>query len=51
MVLGITCRALEVSLEDKFALRGSTLRSAVEEDKKRGKHPFIISELGSRLAF
>jgi len=42
LVLGITCRALEVQSEDKFALRGSTLKNALEEDQKRGKHPFII---------
>ncbi|TCD60569.1 hypothetical protein EIP91_009853 [Steccherinum ochraceum] len=42
IVLGLTCRALEVLLDDQFALRGSTLQDALEEDKKRGKHPFII---------
>ncbi|KAH8086014.1 pyridoxal phosphate-dependent transferase [Cristinia sonorae] len=42
LVLGLTCRALEVKIEDQFALREAVLRSAIEEDKKRGKHPFII---------
>ncbi|THH26478.1 hypothetical protein EUX98_g7714 [Antrodiella citrinella] len=41
-VLGLTCRALEVRAEDNFALRGFTLRDALQQDHKRGKHPFII---------
>ena len=45
LVLGLPCRALEVTSEDQFALRGKTLRSAIEEDRARGKHPFIISTL------
>ncbi|KAK7689917.1 hypothetical protein QCA50_006556 [Cerrena zonata] len=42
LVLGVQCRALEVEAEDQFALRGSVLRQALEEDKERGKHPFMI---------
>ena len=44
LILGVRCRALEVTVEDNFALRGSTLLTALEEDSKRGKHPFIIGE-------
>ncbi|KAF7789995.1 hypothetical protein EIP86_000943 [Pleurotus ostreatoroseus] len=42
LVLGLQCRSLEVSPEDKFALRGTTLRKALEEDKANGKHPFVL---------
>ncbi|CAL1713657.1 unnamed protein product [Somion occarium] len=42
LVLGMECRALEVKVEDQFALRGSILKRALEEDKKHGKHPFMI---------
>jgi hypothetical protein len=43
LVLGLECRALEVTPEDRFSLRGETLRKALEEDRTRGKHPFILS--------
>jgi len=42
LILGLTYRILDVSLEDDLALRGSTLRAALEEDKATGKHPFIL---------
>lgn len=42
LVLGLNVRALEVRAEDQFALRGETLRQALEEDKKLGKRPFIL---------
>ncbi|KAF8828784.1 hypothetical protein HHX47_DHR3000279 [Lentinula edodes] len=42
VILGLTVRALEVTREDNFSLRGYTLRSALEEDKKKGLHPFIL---------
>lgn len=45
LVLGVPCRALEVAPEDNFALRGLTLRTALEEDSKRGKHPFVLGEI------
>lgn len=44
LVLGLECRALEVTAEDKFALRGNTLKNAIEEDEARGKHPFVLSQ-------
>lgn len=43
LVLGLECRALDVTAEDHFALRGSVLRKALKEDSRRGKHPFILS--------
>jgi aromatic-L-amino-acid decarboxylase len=47
-ILGLQVRSLEVSQEDKYALRGDTLRTALEEDKKKGRKPFIlIATLGT----
>lgn len=43
LVLGFQHRALEAKFEDNYALRGETLRKAMEEDRKDGKHPFIMS--------
>lgn len=37
-------RAIEVEDNDKYALRGSALRRALEEDVNKGKHPFVLSE-------
>ncbi|KAE9408645.1 hypothetical protein BT96DRAFT_913791 [Gymnopus androsaceus JB14] len=42
VILGLTVRALQVTREDNFSLRGETLRAALEEDKKMGLHPFIL---------
>ncbi|GJE86309.1 aromatic-L-amino-acid decarboxylase [Phanerochaete sordida] len=42
LVLGLACRALEVSADDRFALRGAALRAALDADKARGKHPFVL---------
>ncbi|KAG6333820.1 hypothetical protein ID866_5268 [Astraeus odoratus] len=42
LVLGLNVRALEVTFEDNFALRGDTLRCAIEEDRAAGLHPFIL---------
>lgn len=44
MVLGIPVRDLQVTAQDRFALRGSTLRSALEEDTANGRSPFILSK-------
>jgi len=44
MILGLSVIALEVKREDDFSLRGATLRAALEEDKKKGLKPFILSE-------
>lgn len=44
LVFGIECRALDVKAEDAYALRGATLKNALEEDQKRGKQPFILSK-------
>ncbi|KAH9913765.1 pyridoxal phosphate-dependent transferase [Fomitopsis serialis] len=36
LVLGLQCRVLDVKPEDEYALRGETLRAALEEDVARG---------------
>lgn len=45
LVLGLECRILDVRAEDEYALRGETLKAALEEDIGEGKHPFILSAL------
>ncbi|PCH37501.1 PLP-dependent transferase [Wolfiporia cocos MD-104 SS10] len=42
LVLGLECRILDVRAEDEYALRGETLRAALQEDTAKGKHPFIL---------
>ncbi|KDQ27987.1 hypothetical protein PLEOSDRAFT_1097003, partial [Pleurotus ostreatus PC15] len=42
LILGLSVRALEVTWEDKFSLRGETLRKALEGDEREGKKPFIL---------
>ncbi|KII85888.1 hypothetical protein PLICRDRAFT_44310 [Plicaturopsis crispa FD-325 SS-3] len=42
LVLGLKSRALAVHEEDQYALRGETLRRALEEDSKAGLKPFIL---------
>ncbi|KAI0696521.1 pyridoxal phosphate-dependent transferase [Cytidiella melzeri] len=42
LVLGLECRALDVTAEDNYALRGETLRKAIEADTAHGKHPFVL---------
>jgi len=44
LVLGLSVRSLEVTAEDRYSLRGETLAKALEEDKAKGKKPFILSE-------
>ena len=46
LILGLDVRALEVRAEDEYALRGSTLKEALEADLARGKHPFVVRESG-----
>ena len=43
LALGLSTRALEVSSDDNFGLRGDTLRRALAEDERVGKKPFILS--------
>lgn len=43
LVLGLNVRALEVAAEDNYALRGATLKRALEEDARAGVYPFILS--------
>lgn len=51
LVLGLQCRSLDVTAEDMFALRGETLRKALEEDKANGKYPFVLGKLRTVCMF
>ncbi|KAF9232241.1 pyridoxal phosphate-dependent transferase [Melanogaster broomeanus] len=42
LVLGLNVRALQVTSEDNYALRGETLQRALAEDALAGLHPFIL---------
>lgn len=44
LVLSLQLRTIEVSSEDRYALQGSSLRAALEEDAKLGRKPFILSQ-------
>lgn len=50
-ILGLNVRAIEVETADGYALRGATLRAALEHDLKKGKHPFILSKSYISKAF
>lgn len=45
LVLGLSCRSLEVKAEDEYGLRGGTLSTAIQDDKANGKHPFVLSKV------
>lgn len=51
LVLGLKVTALPVYVEDEFALRGDTLRKAIEEDLKAGKRPFALSAFVFELMY
>lgn len=42
MMLGLRFRALDVSRDDAYALRGASLRDAIAEDTARGRIPFLL---------
>ncbi|KJA20004.1 hypothetical protein HYPSUDRAFT_88967 [Hypholoma sublateritium FD-334 SS-4] len=42
LILGLQVKTLEVTAEDRFALRGEGLRSALQEDERGGRKPFIL---------
>ncbi len=44
LVLGLQERALDVTLDEAFSLRGSTLQVALEKDREAGLHPFVLSK-------
>jgi aromatic-L-amino-acid/L-tryptophan decarboxylase len=44
LILGVKVRALDVSANDAYSLRGGSLKHAIEEDKSSGKHPFALSK-------
>ncbi|PKI82419.1 hypothetical protein MVES1_003398 [Malassezia vespertilionis] len=41
-MLGLQFRALDVCRADDYALRGATLQAALDEDRAKGLHPFIL---------
>ncbi len=45
MVLGLAVRVLDVHLDYNYSLRGDTLSSALEQDARAGRKPFILSLL------
>jgi len=48
LILGLKFRELEVKSNDGYALRGETLKKALEEDEKIGNVPFfLIGSLGT----
>lgn len=48
LILGLDYRPLQVYKEDDFALRGSTLETAIAEDEQSGRVPFmLIASLGT----
>ena len=49
LILGLSVRAIAVDPVDAFALRGSALRAALEEDASAGKKPFVLSQSISLL--
>ena len=49
LILGLKFRALQVTKEDAYGLRGETLKEALEEDKQAGKAPFIFSSWSWKL--
>ena len=42
VVLGLQVRVIDVAHDDQFALRGKSLRDALEEDARIGRKPFIL---------
>ena len=53
LILGMQWKALPVSSKDNYALTGAAVRAALEEDKKQGLIPFLLSafSLPVRLTF
>lgn len=49
LILGMQFRALEVTAEDNFSLRGSTLARALKEDRESGTHPYLLSTYSMSL--
>jgi aromatic-L-amino-acid decarboxylase len=44
LILGVQFRALEVTADDNFSLRGATLSRALKEDREKGIHPYLLSK-------
>ncbi|TFK45883.1 hypothetical protein OE88DRAFT_1715176 [Heliocybe sulcata] len=42
LVLGLQVRVLDVKAEDNFAVRGESVKKAIEEDRESGREPFVL---------
>lgn len=49
MILGLEFRAVPVSVEDNYALRGEALREVMLADRDKGYVPFFVGELHGGL--
>jgi aromatic-L-amino-acid decarboxylase len=47
LVLGLSCRALQVDSKDDFALRGTALAAALKDDLDAGRRVFCLSKRAS----
>jgi aromatic-L-amino-acid/L-tryptophan decarboxylase len=45
LILGMQFRALDVTAEDNFSLKGVTLSRALKEDREKGIHPYLLSKV------
>lgn len=51
LILGLRCRALDVTAGDEYALRGEVLLRALREDVESGLIPFMLSSVFLLLFF
>ncbi|GJJ08842.1 hypothetical protein Clacol_003061 [Clathrus columnatus] len=42
LILGLKCRALQVTAKNNYALQGEEVSAALEEDRAAGFHPFVL---------
>jgi len=49
IVFGIPVKSIDVSMEDQLSLKGANLRSSLEDDVAKGKHPIILSTWHSEV--
>lgn len=44
LILGLPFRAIKTHRKDNYALRGDVLQEVLEEEKRNGRIPFILSQ-------
>lgn len=49
IILGIPFRAIKTYAADQWGLRGDSLKSVLEEEKKNGRIPFMLSEFSASM--